>query len=424
MPRLLRILLLLYVVFLCLPRLEFLPFLRLLGPSIHVTELLFVLLAPLALWYGRKRMLQPVIGSFLLGGLALLGILTLATLRANHPQGYFELTARYYLFGVFLVFYWAVRTFGPPFLRAVLQYWYYGAGFLAFLAYLGYPLALLGWTELVWVYPDYPYFGTVYRAVGAAGGSIALIIILLLPAFHDYWCWRTGGKRPWFLLLCLPLFVLSFSKEALLLPIGLLTLEVLQGRLRVVSYLLIGLLIGVYNLSTHYFLQFRQDIYGTLYTQADYSPGIIAWRTEHYQLLETTYTVLKRTAIYQARLHPWVGLGADQFQQALQDNRPTQVYPQRLPAYAPHSTWLGVLAEAGCLGLLALLMMVYGLSSKLRGNLVNSPVVSQSMNYTLVAFFLILGVASVNYDLLHRAFVWVPLALVLGQVDRLWRYEG
>ena len=416
----LRWLLLLYVLFTCLPRLEWLPLLSMLGPSIHVTELLFIPLVALAVWHGRGRLI-PDTGSFVWCTVAFLGVLTLATLRADQPQGYFELTARYYLFAVFIVFYWAIRYLGPAFLRDAFRYWCYGAGILVFLAYLGYPLALLtGWKELVWVYPDYPYFGTVYRAAAAAGGSIALIFIILLPILSDYRRWRQQGTTPWFLLLCLPLFVLTFSKEALLLPIALLTLEAFRGGARLVCCLLIGFLVVGYNLSTHYFFQPRQDIAGTPYAEADYSPGTIVWQSERYQVLETTYTALKRVALYRATQHPLLGLGADQFHQAFRDDWPAEIYPERLPAYAPHSTWLGVLAEAGLLGLLAFSVMVYGLCGKLRDNLRGRLDDVASLNYVLAAFFVSLAVASVNYDLLHRVFVWVPLALVLGQVGAQW----
>lgn len=420
MPSPLRPLLLAYVTLLPLRRLEFLPLVGQLGPVIHLTEVLFLLLVPLVLYY-VGRQLRPTANALTLGAIGLLAVLTVSTLRADHPHGYFELLGRYYLFAVFLLFCWATRHFGPPFLRAVFRYWYYGAAALAFLAYLGYPLAVLfDWTGLVSVYEDYPYFGTVFRASATAGGATALILLTLLPALYDYWRWRTDRRTPWFLLICLPLFVLTFSKEVLLLPVALLVLEGAFGKPRPIRYPVAAVLVVVYQFSTHYFVQPRQDISHTTYATAEYSPGKVAYRGNDFQLLETTYTALKRAAIYQVARHPLMGLGADQFQQRLRDDRPVSIYPAHLPPYGPHSTWFGLLAEAGVLGLLAVIAMVYGLARRLRHNLRVPASPTYALDYCLLAFFVALAVASVNCDLLHLQYVWVPLALVMGQVGDNW----
>ena len=415
-------LLLIYVALLSLRRLEFLPVLSYLGPIIHLTEVVFLIVAPLAVWRVGKGLL-PRPALFLLGASAYLLILTLATVRVGHPQGYFELLGRYYLFAVYLLFHWAVRHYGLPFLRAVFRWWYYGAAALVFLAYLGFPLAFLGWEGLVWVYEDYPYFGTVYRASAAAGGATALILLVFIPFFYDYWRWRTEGRRPVFMLICLPLMLLTLSKEVLLIPIVLLLTERALTGWRVWHYAVALTLFLGYNLSTHYLLQPPGDIDGTIFTRAEYSPGKVAYRNDRFQLLETTYVSLKRTALWQAARHPLIGLGADQFQQRLQDDRPLAVYPAHLPPYGPHCTWTGTLAESGWLGLGALLVMVFSLVRKLRYNLRDNSSPAYALNYCLLAYWILLGLASVNGDFLHLQYVWVPCALVLGQVGANWQTD-
>ena len=411
--------LLLYTALLPLRRLEFLPVLEYLGPVIHLTEVVFLFCAPMLIWRVNLQLL-PKVEAFVLGTLALLLVLTYSTLRAGHSHSYFELLGRYYLIGVFVCFYWATRKVGPAFLEEVFRWWRFGAWGLIILAYLGYPLAFLGWEGLVWVYYDYPYFGTVYRASAAAGGATALMLVTWLPWLYDYWRYRKTGERPWFFLICLPLYVLTLSKEVLVAIIILLAMERVFTRARLWHYVTAGVLFVAYNFSTHYLIQGRQDISNTIFATAEYSPGKIAYRMGNIQLLETTYVSLKRTALWQAARHPVFGIGADQFQQQLQDERPTEVYPVHLPPYGPHCTWLGTSAEAGYTGLMALLIMVHGLFRKLHTNLRSGPQRALPYNQCLTVLWLGLAVASINGDFLHLQYIWVPLALVMGQVGPKW----
>ena len=415
--------LLVYAMLLPLRQLEFLPVLENLGHVFHLTEVVFLVCAPALLWQARRN-LVPRLDIFVLGTATLVFALTVSTFQAHHPQGYFELAGRYYLLGVFICFYWATRQFGTTFLKAVFRYWRYGAIALVCLAYLGFPLAYLGWDGLVWRYEDYPYFGTVYRASAAAGGATALLFLTWLPWLDDYARWRKSGSCPWFFLVCLPLYVLTLSKEVLIALILLIAMERIFSRARLWHYIVVAGLLAVYSFSTHFLIQKPQDIEGTVFTTAEYSPGKIAYRSDRVQLLETTYLSLKRVAVWESSQRPVFGIGADQFQQTLQDDRPTQIYPEHLPPYGPHSTWFGTLVEAGYLGLAGLILMVAGITHKIRSNLTFGPESARHYNACLSIFWVGLAAASFNCDYLHLQYVWVPIGIVMGQVGPKWEQDG
>ena len=403
-------------------RLDVLPGFNWLGPSLDPTEILFLVAGPLALYRARTKV-WPERERFGYVLLSFLAALTVSTLMADTRSGYFELAGRYYLLAVFCTFLWAVRSAGPSFLAAVFRWWTYGVVGLVTTAYLGYPLAWLGITEaMVWIYEDYPYFGTIYRATGLAGGSTPLILLMLPPLFHRWWTWRQHGQFPWLLVYFAPILVLTLSKEVLLVPIALLLAA--GGPRRMFRFLFAGVLILAYNFSTHLLIQPVHSLEGTVYERAEYSSGRVAYRGSSFQLLETTYVSLKRTAWYLANRHPVVGVGADQFQQILKDRRPTEVYPTHLPPYNPHSAWFGVPAEAGYVGLAALVAMVVIIGRRLKANLARGGTALDSYNRALLATGIGFLVVSFNYDMLHFNFVWVTFALILGQTGKNWRVDA
>ena len=244
--------LLAYAFLLPLRRLFFLPAL---GSRLQLTELCFLLVAPPAL-YVLRGTLRPGRGLLLTGLLAYLLVLSLATLLGPPPPDWTELLGRYYLLAVLLLFTAYVRHTGGGGQHRVLRAWTLGLYVMGGLAYLGYGLALAGIaTPLVSYYPDYPYFGTLYRATGTAGGATALVALSLLPFTYAYRQWRLGGALPGLLPFLLPLFLLTFSKEVLLVGIACLLVEPTLILRRVLRASLLVTLSLTYWLSTHLMVQ-------------------------------------------------------------------------------------------------------------------------------------------------------------------------
>jgi len=402
-----------YALLLPLRRLYFLPAL---SSRLQLTELVFLLAAPLALWVYRRRLLTALASPPVVALLAYLFVLSLATFSGASPADYPELLGRFYLLGVLLVFATYVADLGAPGQRKVIVAWTAGLYLMGGLAYLGYALALAGYpTPLVSYYENYPYFGTLYRAVGSAGGATALVALALLPLTVAYLRWRRTGARPWLLIFFAPLLLLTFSKEVLLLLLALTLVEpLLQSRrgLRTVVVLSLSLL---YLLTTHVLVEPVGD-HSPRQSERVYTSGRTLWEGEHVRLVETSYTSLKRAAVSVAADHPWLGVGADGFPDQLPRKKAEGIYPAHLPDYIPHSTWFGTLAETGLLGLGTLLAFVLSLGRLLFAN-VRHPAAT-ALDHCLLAYFSALLVGSLAMDLLHLRFFWVPVALAVGIVYR------
>ena len=396
--------LLAYACLLPLRRLYFLP---LVSSRLQLTEVCFLLFAPLALHDLPIRLPARVIFP-LLTYLVYLIALSLATAMGDTPPDWLELLGRYYLLAVLALFAAYVSRTGQRGQQKIIAAWTVGLYVMGSFTYLGYALYLAGTlTPLVSYYEDYPYFGTVYRAVGTAGGATALVALSILPCTYAYRLWRSVGTPPWILLFLFPLLLLTFSKEMLLLLLALVIVEPwFSKRLVLRGAVLLGLTV-IYGLTTHLLIQ---PVSAELTDQV-YDSERVVWEATDYRIVETSYTALKRAALSVAADHPLIGVGADGFPDQLPAKKREGVYPAHLPEYIPHSTWFGTLAEVGILGLTALIFFVVGLGKLAVDNVRGT---GGTTDLCLLAYLSALLVGSLSMDLLHLRFFWVPVAMVLG----------
>lgn len=412
-------------------RVVFLPYV---DAKVQPTEVVFLLLFPLALLaYGKKLWLKD---RWLMGGL-LAYLLTnfVAALAAGVLPAMLEAFGRGYLVLLALIVAVWVKEAPNDRPQKILDWLLYGTTALAFCSYVGYAAALLGYgNSLVHVYGNYPYLGTLFRASGFTGGPGMLIIVLLLPLLYAWRCWRKGKMSlAWFAFL-LPLAGLTFAKEILLLGLGLLLVDPwFRGRGRWMQGGVIGAVAVVFWLGTHLIIQQRQPVETSALAGTEYTSGNLLLEGEHFQLLETSYLALKRAGISVSLKHPLVGVGPGQFSRALPAEQVAGVYPEHIPLYDPHSTWLGAMAETGSFGFLALLFLSVLLYQRIRtlpapsalpiGRKTNTKVVSpttieptQVPNIVLClqVFLLLLLILSVSKDVANFRFVWVFIGLLLG----------
>ena len=255
------------------------------------TEVVFALLLPLALWaYGKKLWGQK---PWLMWGLVAYVLANVvAALVAGQPSALLEAFGRLYLVLLALIVAVWVSEPGVNRPRKIMDAFLYGTIVLAGCSYAGYLAAVLGYgNSLVQVYGNYPYLGTLYRASGFTGGPGMLIIVLLFPILYAWRSWRVGERSlGWFAFL-LPLAGLTFSKEILLLGLGLLLVDPwFRGRGRRVQGWLIGAVAVVFWFATHFIVQHRQPVAESSLAGTEYTSGKLVWVGEKYQLLETSYS--------------------------------------------------------------------------------------------------------------------------------------
>ncbi len=394
-----------------------LPFVRVLllpvvDAKLQPTELIFLLLAPLALWhYGWS--LWPRDRSLQWGIVVYLAANGIAAISAGEVPALLEALGRIYLVLLALIVGRWVAEKPQERRDKTLRYFLYGTAVLALFTYVGYFRAVAGdLNSMVQVYGNYPYLGTVLRAKGFTAGAGMLIIVLLLPLLYAWNQWRRGKLRIWWFILLFPLAILTFAKEVLLLGLGLLLVEPIvqrfsSGRGRWVQGGLIGAVAVIFWLGTHFIVQERQPFAASSLAGTNYTAGHVVWQGDDYQVIATSYTELKKAGVAVARQHPWLGVGPGQFGRALPAEKEAGRYPANLPDYDPHSTWVGAWAETGVFGFagLILLFLAFG-----RRTLALLPTTSQ----VVPVFLLLILIMSVSKDVMNFRFLWLALGLVLG----------
>ncbi|MEM9259404.1 MAG: O-antigen ligase family protein, partial [Bacteroidota bacterium] len=331
------------------------------------------------------------------------------------------------------------REEGEEGLDQLIQVFLYGTIVLVGITYLGYLVATLGYdNSMVQIYASYPYLGTVMRAKGFTGGAGMLIIVLLLPTLYSWRKWREGVASGWWFVFLLPVAILTFSKEILLLGLGLALVDPwFRRRGRRMQALLVGAVAVIFWLGTHFIIQERQAVADSSLAGTEYTSEKLLWRGDHYQILETSYTALKEASIAVASKYPILGVGPGQFGRFLPAEKRAGTYPQHLPNYDPHSTWLGALAETGIIGLFSLLGLSWLLYQRFaslgyqantaKHVTVPSPAVGgserarerTSSNGTILScliFLLLILILSVSKDVANFRFLW----LIIGGLLGLW----
>jgi len=385
----------LYAVATLFPRLLALPFLP---PQVQLTELIF----PLALWCFRRDIVAQVRRFPLFTAAAALYLLAnfLSALWAGNAGAMLEAGARAYLVVVSYLVLAHLSHYGS---RQLLAWWKWATVIVAGLSTVVYTLiAVGGMTDpfhLVSYVADYPYLGNLYR-LQATAPAYGMYYMLLLPGmWWAYRDWREGGGALWPLLLIILAALLTFGKENLLFPAGVLLYEAGRGHRWSLPLTLAGLTTIIFLLLGTHYLAERP---GHRPREAGYTAGPPVATIGGYRISETNYTANKRAALLIGARHPGLGVGPGRFSSHTEALVATGDYPAHFGRFDPHSAWTGAFAETGLLGLLGLLALVGSLLYYRPGQL------------TAVAVVLLLFlVASVFKDIMNFRGLWVVIGLYL-----------
>ena len=382
--------------------------LPLIGNKAQLSDLLFPDLASYIYQENKDRIREVAIPKWPLIGLAVILDIGLISAVLNYNLNtLLESVARYYLFllaaMVFVHFYFKkpafrFELFKYAFVTAAVCGSIIGLGGVA-LQYIGIE------NQAALFYPDFPYIGDTYRltAFFAAPNMLVLLFGLAISFLLED---RSSRYLKTATIIITVGLAFTFAKGLLLiLPLVLRPYIVNKNKwLRPIVW---TPFIIAFILLSH--LQFK-SIDGNPNTM--YGSDDSIYKTESLQILKTSYTTNKETALAAFQTAPLFGLGNGNFNAFVDQRKQVGKYPLHYYSYDPHSTWFGTLAELGIFAFLALCIFTFYL-------IANSRKLDRSVhiNKVLLGFFLILLIESISMDMLNFRFLYILLGLFILQIE-------
>jgi O-antigen ligase len=380
--------------------------------KIQPAELVFLLLLPCAvIAYGRE-LLPPARWGLVLGAFVLATLCS--SWAAGDRRAVLEALGRGYLVALAAIVAAYVARRGVPAIRRVAAAWTSGAVLLAAAGLVGYALALAGYeNRTVRELADYPYFGAVFRAAGFTGSAAMLALVLAFPIL---WSWTTDTgqtRRRIALAVMLAGALLTLSKEVVLIGLGLALVRPAHARpgARGRAALVVLTALGLWA-ATHFVLVRGAPLERSYLADTRYVSGRVVASFGTAQIVESSYAILKRANWIIGLSHPLWGVGPGASNEHLASLRARGLYPAHLPAYDPHSTWVGAFSETGLPGVASLAVLVAALGASIsRRRLLSA---GEAGIRAASVLLLLLLVDSVVTDVLNLRPLWIAVGLVIG----------
>lgn len=294
-------------------------------------------------------------------------------------------------------------------LSTMLLAWATAATFVVLAGLAGFGFALLGHgSALITRHGEFPYFGNFQRVLSTFSNPSALVGYLLIGivlAFYGLprqrWARWTSGVCG---MLCC---ILALSKLTLFIVFG---LFFTTGKRALAGFGALALVLGVV-LPLGVFSKTPFDS-GTRFL----FPGIFPERAQAVSVggltgiwTPTNYAVCKSVAFEIWRSHPWTGVGLQNYRDAAAEMVKAGRAPFGVLGFAPHSTYLGLAAESGVVGILALLAAIVVSMRTLRRNRSTE---NSALRGALMTAGLVWLAVAVHSDILRFPSLWFYLGLV------------
>jgi hypothetical protein len=270
---------------------------------------------------------------------------------------------------------------------------------------MGFLFFKLGWTsDLVKVYVDYPYLGSVARVIGFTNSpnkvvlfvSVAIYFLIFMKPDIQKWI-RTG-----LIVGLLWTAFFTFSKEVVILFLALAnTWSLSQLRSKLISYFILTASILFIISFTFFYISMDGAPPGRT-DMIDSEPittvrEVNVYPTSYYYLFQSSAIMIKENLLR--------GVGFGNYYRTIGKHQNRGLYPKRLYAYEAHDNYTGLIAQYG-IGYLAIL---FGLIIYLRKLAAKITRPESGFITASLFFFLLFGFVYFSY---HTRMMWLMIGLV------------
>ncbi|MBK6545653.1 MAG: O-antigen ligase family protein [Saprospiraceae bacterium] len=340
---------------------------------------------------------------------------SIAVLNSFTLNGVLEIIGKLYLLVVLIIILCFCALCNSNELIKTIRISIYGVGItMTVLGLIGWIASIYGFhNDTTEIYLNYPYFGDTHRLrVFTTTPSMYISIINICIVFNltDYLFFSNNRNYLWLSMFFTLVAVLSFTKSFLFIAIAWIILYLYKYYK---SKTLIGFLFlattMLHFFLTHFLFLKNEKLNDQNFMESPFSSNEILYTFPSNTIVGSGYFQFKKTASYLFFHHPFLGIGPGNYNQEVALLKKQGLYPQHLPAYDPHSTYFGMLAETGFLGLLILISFGFSIWQ----------IIKQSMPYKdprSFMFFLLFWIVlaeSISMDVMNFRHYWILFAAII-----------
>lgn len=397
--------------------------LRHFGSKLQFTEIFFLLTIPFIPFRALIAYQRRDNPTFIKLILVYLLFDLLSSVLSYQRSAVFESLGRFYLLALFGILSYYLGGFDLSTLKKKLYtVLLFSSICVILIAAYGYIMIVFGkQTPYVTAYENYPYFGAIYRLNGACMyPSMMISVLIFLILYFTGILKNSKNNKTAIILMLVVLGVCAFltlSKTILLLVFAAVVYSLKAWKIlnKKALLLIAALFAGVLFISTHVIILNKSSEQVESLKSTPYTSNKILFENKQYEVLETNYLALKRLSLKMFLEHPFFGLGTGNFNARLHTYKTMGLYPQKLPDFNPHSTYLRALVENGIFAAV-MLMVVLGYVFKLfisRHDLLTDTFLLSL--FLLFVCFLIDGLVT---DILNFRHLWLFFAMAIVYLQK------
>ena len=400
--------------------------LRFIGLHIGLPEIVFIILVPLAIIHiirSGKKLWIDKLDFFVFGWL-------IATIIVGWHTGFYsivvnEIIKTAYLVVLYIILKWIISS---NIITQIVEVILLSSLIAALTGIIGFGFGYIGIDTFLIIKRPFPYgIENVLQAKGFTPSPHMLASIIMIGVFiqlQKFTKNKASLNRKDYLIVPILLigFLLTFSKIIVCLLIGIILIlyfnykSILSNSLRFIAITSVGILFIVYIFGTHFIIVEKNQDYELL--KGDYIAGPALTETAYYSIYPSQYWSLKEISIKAiGQSFPW-GLGSGKFNEYAHELKNNDLYPTHVPYPDPHSTYFGILAENGLLGLIALGGIIFFVTIMSRNILKENSHDSHFIT-CLPPIFITIAIEAVCTDVMNFRHYWILLILLASSFESI-----
>lgn len=301
------------------------------------------------------------------------------------------------------------------FLKSVFRIFYFFGISLALPGIVGWMLSVNGiHNATTEIYLNYPYLGDTHRLKSFAT-TPSMFISMITPCIVFGICNYLFYNKNTYALVSSTFFtlaaLLSFTKSIVFILAACVILACYK------FYKKTSIICGVFTLAvfvhfffTHFLIIPSEQISDPGFTRGPYTSNEVLYTQAEISIVGSGYYSFKKTAWSMFLENPLLGVGPGNYNDKIIQLKESGNYPENLPAYDPHSAYLGALAETGCPGFISLL----ALGIFLLWLLVKMEFRQNAFSFSLLLIFFIIIAEGISMDIMNFRQYWLYFAIILA----------